>query len=547
MRLASHARYVVIGLLCFLGAASIAAQDAGPAEPNQTEIIVPEFILRVEELGAEEVQAVLPSTEELALGRIDLPLPKADELAVSDVVFSGPLPSVTSRPGGPSVFSTGRLGAGSVNHVLGELSIYKLGTDPRFRLGFAHEGLDGFNFNPAGTGYYSFTNSIDGWMSAEGEPLALEGEASFVESEHGLQDQSAYHSVSIRSTDGHVETTYTPDPLISIQGGLDAEFARRLQTTSGGAAVPTDQELSLHPAASATFTIRAVDLTLASSYFFRLLAGGVIPVNHGLDFSAGLDADLPWSMTVAARAGVYWDFAAGLSYPWDVSVQGIVGDALELGVSGGYRVEQSKRAELWAAEPLLATVSETDGSDLAGNGVWYAGGDIRWTGVAGLSVRSEIRFTAESARLDMQPYDPVTDEFPWIQRPMISLQPALNAAWQPSPVWQFEASWKGTLIDRTAVEPASVLAGAIRFAEPRGVFRADLEATSSLYPAPDMPVMDLSGTITASEGVEVVVDMSDLLAPLMSTGRPTHSAVLSGDYPFIEPGFVATIFARITL
>ncbi|MCK4515662.1 MAG: hypothetical protein KAU31_10415, partial [Spirochaetaceae bacterium] len=261
---------VVVALLTVL-TSSVVAQDSGPAEPSQTEIIIPEFVLRVEELGVEEVEAVLPNEAELALGQIALPLPGADELAVSDIAFDAPLPAVAARSGGPSVFSTGRLGAGTANHVLGELSIYKLGTDPRFRLGFAHQGLDGFQFNPAGTGYYTFTNAIDGWLSIQSETLELEGEAGFAESEMGLQDKSVYNAVSVRATDLTAELTYTPDPLVTVTAGLDAGMATRLQTTSDAAAPPRDQEYVVEPAVEARIDVRSLDLIFRSSYSLRLL------------------------------------------------------------------------------------------------------------------------------------------------------------------------------------------------------------------------------------------------------------------------------------
>ncbi|MEE8440759.1 MAG: hypothetical protein V3S41_03490, partial [Spirochaetia bacterium] len=165
----------------------------------------------------------------------------------------------------------------------------------------------------------------------------------------------------------------------------------------------------------------------------------------------------------------------------------------------------------------------------------------------GLSLRSEIDFKAESAALDLQPYDTVADEFPYLQRPLISLRPSVQGAWQPSPVWQFEAGMKGRFLDRTTVQPSVVLDGAVRFSGRSGVFRADLEVVSDFYPEPNVPWLGLSGTVTAGEGVEVVVQLSDLLSPLMDTGRPTHGSQGAPGYPFIEPGFVATIFTRITL
>jgi len=541
-----RSRIAVSVLLMIVLTSTVIAQDSGPAEPSQTEIIIPEFVLRVEELGVEEVEAVLPNQAELALGQIALPLPGADELAVSDIAFDAPLPAVAARSEGPAVFSTGRLGAGTANRVLGELSIYKLGADPRFRLGFAHEGLDGFQFNRAGTGYYAFTNTIDAWLSIQSESLELEGEAGFVESEKGLQDESAYNAVSVRATDVTAELVYKPDPLLTITGDVDAGMATRLQTTSGAVDPPRDQEYVVEPSVEARIDIRSLDLIFRSSYYLRLLASEVLPTQQDLDFTAGFEVALPWSVVVAGHAGVHWDFASGLEYPWALSVRTLIGDALELGASGGYQVERTRLRELWELEPLLA-VGDANLAALTNNSAWYARADVRWTGVMGLSLRSEIGFKAESAALDLQPYDTAADEFPYLQRSMISLTPAVQGAWQPSPALQFEAGWKGRFVDGPAVEPSAVLDGAVRFSERSGVFRADLEVVSELYPEPNMPWLGLSGTVTAGEGVEVVVELSDLLSPLMDAGRPTHGSQVTPDYPFIEPGFVVTIFTRITL
>jgi len=545
MRTIMTNRTILAGILLTALAAFGVAQ-AGPTEPDETEIIIPEFILHVEELGVEEVEAVLPSEGELALGQISLPLPGADDLVVSDVAFDAPLPAVSARREGPSVFSTGRLGAGSANHVLGELSIYKLGTDPRFRLGFAHEGTDGFQFNPAGTGFYSFTNSIDTWLSMESENLQLESEGSFLETEKGLQNQSSYNAVSVRTTDLSADLTYTPDPLVTLVGTLDGGMATRLQTTSGGASVPRDQEYTLTPEVSATIDVRAVDLIFRTSYFLRLTSGGSLPVHQDLDFTAGFEAELPW-IVIDGHAGIFWQVGGALLYPWQLALQSTIGDALELGASGGYRVERTSLEELWSTEPLLAVGDSALPADLVNNGVWYATADARWTGMAGLSLRSEVEFASESAVVDILPYDTASDEFPFVQRALMSVTPSVQAAWQPSPVWQFEAGWSGRFLDQTRVDPAGSVTGAIRYTGRDGIFRADLEAVSDFYPDPAMPLLDFTGTVSAGQGVEVVMELSDLLAPLLDPGRAVHGFQVTSDYPFIEPGFVASIFARITL
>jgi len=542
----TRAQFTVLLVFLIVLTTVVGAQDSGPVEPSQTEIIIPEFVLRVEELGVEEVEAVLPSEAELALGLIALPLPGADELAVSDIAFDAPLPVVATRGDGPSVFSTGRLGAGTANRVLGELSIYKLGADPRFRLGFAHAGVDGFQFNPAGTGYYAFTNTIDAWLSIESETLELEAEAAFAESERGLQGESTYNAVAVRATEITTDIVYRPDPLVTITGEVDAGMATRLQTTGGGADPPRDQEFVVTPAVAAKIDIRAVDLIFTASYYLRFLAGDALLTQQDADFTAGFEAVLPWSMVIGGHAGVHWDFSSGLEYPWALSVRSLIGDAFEVGASGGYRVLRTSLQELWNQEPLL-TVGDAVSAQLTNNNAWFGQADARWTSAAGFSLRSEIEFKSESAAVDLQPYDTGIEEFPYLQRALISLSPSAQAAWQPSPVWQFEAGWRGQFIDRTTVQPSSVLDGAIRFSDRSGVFRVDLEAISDFYPEPSIPWLGLSGTVTAGEGVEVVIELSDLLSPLMDPGRPAYGSQVTAEYPFIEPGFVATIFTRITL
>ena len=75
MKPLTTSRFAIVTVLLIVLTSLMVAQDSGPAVPDQTEIIIPEFVLRVEELGVEEVEAVLPSETELALGQITLPLP----------------------------------------------------------------------------------------------------------------------------------------------------------------------------------------------------------------------------------------------------------------------------------------------------------------------------------------------------------------------------------------------------------------------------------------------------------------------------------------
>ncbi|TFH04114.1 MAG: hypothetical protein E4H09_04110, partial [Spirochaetales bacterium] len=159
-------RSIAVLAAMFLVAQLVTAQTAGPSEPTDTDIMIPDLLLKVEELTVDDVQAVLPPEGALALGQISIPLPAAGDLTVDESAFTVPLPgAAVAGPGSTSsFFSSGRLGAGSVNHIVGDLSLYKLGESPRFRVEFAHEGLDGYQFQDAGTGFFSSTNTVSGWI-----------------------------------------------------------------------------------------------------------------------------------------------------------------------------------------------------------------------------------------------------------------------------------------------------------------------------------------------------------------------------------------------
>jgi len=526
-------------------ASFVGAQESGPAEPVETEIIIPDFVLQVEELTVEEVEAVLPEEEDLALGRIELPLPGAGELSVADIAFDVPLPSMVGSRPRSNVFSTGRLGAGTMNRIVGELSIYKLGEDPRFRLGFTHEGLDGYQFKDAGTGFSDFTNTIDAWISTTSDTLDFELEGTFAEDEQGLQDLSQYGAVSIRSTGVSVDTVFHPDPLIALTGGVDAGLATRRQRTTGGLPVPVDTEYTLEPAASARLDIRSLGLLFSTSYYLRLMES--VPTQQDMDFAAGFELSLPISLVIGGQAGVHWDFSTGLNYPWQLSVRGLIGDALELGASGGFRVDRVSFTDLWAIDPLIAIGDIVAPAELLNNNVWFVDADARWTGTSGFSARTGVTFTSESATVDLQPYNATTDEFPYYHRAFNRLIPSINAAWQPSPILQVEGGLSGSFLDRTTIEPTVAADGTIRVSSRNEVVQASLQVKSNFFPEPDIPWLGLETTISAAEGVDVVIELSDLLAPINDTGRAVHGPSVTAEYPFIEPGFVATILTRITL
>ncbi len=533
---------VLIGL-----AATSWAQQAGPAAPQDTEIVIPEMLLQIEELQVPQVSAVLPEEGELALGRMSVLLPGAEELYIDEAVFTVPLPGSVRPLDSPSIFSSGRLGAGTSNHILGELSLFRLGTSPRFRLRFSHEGVDGYQFRDAGTGYFSNTNIIDGWFTGGTDRLSSEFEAAFSEEVHGLQGQSDFYSVGLRRTVGNAQVRFSPDPVFSLHAGFDGGVATRIQSMSGTGPVPREQEFVVNPAVESRFGIRAVDLVVSTSYFLRFLAAGDIPVYQDMDFLAGVDVEFPVSLSASARAGILWEPGAALRYPWSLALDILLGEALETRFAGGYRIERLTLADIWDVVPQAGINGAHALSELTADGQWYGSVSSRWSGPTGFAVAAGVDVVSHDAVVDIRPYDVETSRFPIVQRSMLSLIVNTNVSWRPDPQVQIQAGWTGRFIDSTRLMPTGSVSAAIRLADVTERFSAGTQVRTDFFPAVTMPVVGLSGSFAPSDELEFSLELSDVFAPLLDVGRPAIGSAVNSDFPFIQPGFRASLFTRISL
>lgn len=520
---------------------------SGPAAPEDTEIIVPELVLEVEELEVEQVSAVLPEEGELALGQVSIPLPGADDLSIDDEAFSVPLPGSAATPQATSIFSSGRLGAGSANHIVGELSLYKLGADPRFRLRFAYEGLDGFQFQPPGSGYFSRSNVIDGWFAASGDRAEIEAEAAFRENALGLQGRSDSFSAGLRRTTASAEAVFVPEPLISLTGALDGSVGSRILSTARESDAVGELEIAATPSAQARFTISAVDVVFESSYFIRALLSENVPLGQNVDLLGGVDLELPSSLTLGARAGIFWEPGDPLEYPWRLSLGMLLGEAFEASVEGGYRVDRITMEEIWDRVPLAGVSSNDALAEIENDGQWYAGVATRWSGATGLTLTGEVDFAAHDAAVDIGAYDGFAEEFPLQQRSMLRLTSSVNASWRPGQRMQVQAGWSGSFLDTPAGIPTSSIDGSLRVNDASERFTGIVEARSDFYPEAAMPWLGVTGAFAPSDELEFTLELADLLAPLLEAGRGSLGPVPTDDYPFVEPGFRASVYTRISL
>lgn len=547
-----RAKRLLLVTLMIASLLAVGAQEQGGQE-GEPAIVVPDIVLEIQEFLVEQVDAALPPVPELELEAADIPLPDSSEIAIVQAAPELPHLEESGSPQGvsaSSIYSTGRLGAGTMNHVIGAISLYKLGQDPRFRLEFSHEGRDGFGFEPAGTGFFSAANVIEGWVSVGSETLAVSGEARYDERERGLQGVSQYYSADLRYVEGGAELVYTPEPLVTIAAGVDAAASTRLQSVSGGDTAPRETEYYIAPRALATLEISIVEIGFELGYDIRLLDAAAVPAAQIVDARLGLALTLPSALAIEGDVGAAWSSGSGFEYPWSLGATYSPTPNLELSAGGGFRLVPLRYNDLWKQTPLLSVGSQGSG-ELANAEEWHAEAGLRWTGVAGVYLDAGAEFAAREASVVLGSYDQAAGLFPFTQARLLRLKPELLFGWQIGRGAQLETGVSADLLDRTVLDPLATGELSLTMGADDNRFGGSVNLMIDLFSGATtfvpMPGLGAEAYFQASEGVELVLRTEDLLSAFLPDGRAAVGTVPTAEYPFIEPGFSLSLLTRISL
>lgn len=532
-----------------LVAALAGAQERGPAQPDETRIVVPELILTVEELPLASLEATLPAEEELRLGDLSLPLPVPAELDVDQAAFFLSAPETAPVPvEGSSIYSTGLLGAGSASHVVGEISLFKLGEDPRFRLRFFYEGLDGFGFQPTGTGYFRTENEVEGSLEASSPDLDVDTRALFSERVSGLQGQSPFYSVGLRTVSGSATVAWRPDPLLELSAHLDSRFASRLQSASNVASVPRDREFAVAPGLGVGFTLGTALLSADLGYELVGVSGTLDYTLQRIDGAAGLELRPTRWLRISARAGVYSEFDGKLFYPWSVTGSVVVSENLETDMFGGFRQLPVNLLDRWMQWSLLAPGAGPSGASRYGTpGEWFAGTRVRWSPLPGVITTSEAEYLRQTDAIEPVGYDPTESIIETRQRLLQTVRVGTTVGYSPFQELSMQVDWELLVLDRLLTQPLSTVGGSVSLRSTDGRLALTADAVLELFPQPILPQIDITGSVTITDGVALDLVVNDLLAPLFVDGRPADGPSVTSNVPFIEPGFRASVLARISL
>ena len=310
----------------------------GPGEPD---LIMPQVVLRVEDLSVEKVEAQLPPEQEMLPPVRTIPVLSEGELAVGEPT----IPAAAVEAEGPArptnerlLSSDVQIGTGSTNMILGNVALTTLGPDPRLSMQFHHESLDGFDGHSPGSGFNLRDDNLDGGLKFRLAGVDTNLDGGFKEDETGLQGLGgSYSSALSRAFSGSASFSGSAANWLTLAVGADGGFDSLI--LQGASPLPSNG-LRLTPAVSAEARFGAVKIGLETHYWYRddsYVLGGQDQL-HRVKILSDFSLELPATLVLQATAGWFWNSAELSLLPFSLSVTGTPLAFLTLSVEGGYKV-----------------------------------------------------------------------------------------------------------------------------------------------------------------------------------------------------------------
>ena len=520
-----------------------AAPSANPAvAPGEPEIVMPQVILKIEDLSVETVEAQLPPEEDLLPPVRTVPVLSEGELAVGEPT----LPPAPVEGESPSPQSSNRLlssdvqvGAGTLGLISANVALKTLGQDPRFSLQFNHQTLDGFAGHDAGSGYNTRTDGLQGGLKFGLGGVTTDLAGSFAENENGLQGQSTtgqYASVLTRTIAGSAAFSGAIDWL-----SLTATGAGSLDTLTLQGPSPTpSREIRLTPGLDAKAHFGAFTLGLESDYWYRqdeyLAAGN--DFLHRFQVQPSVSVDLPAHFVAGGSVGWFVN-SAGLSrFLFSLSLTGTPLDFLTLSAEGGYRVVPYDAHDILASSPFAQPTPLVDDRG------WYGRASAQVSLTRDLSASVKGAFMASDRMPEgSTTLDPATGLFDVTQQPGTQVSLTSGLRWAITPYISISGGWDHEFLDRPLFTPIDSLTAGLLGLDPSGRFGGGI--TVAAGPTADgtlqQPLLHASAFWKIVEPVKLQIDGDDLLGPLVSS----RWAIARDTY--VTPGFRLSVSLGMSL
>jgi hypothetical protein len=533
----------------------LGAQELNPAEPD---IVLPEVVLRIEDLSVEQVQGALPGGEELPAPEREVPLPGVEQLQVAEpaLPFGALGEAGDTLPAEQAYFLAAQavLGAGSMSHVYSMISLNKVVEEPRFKLKFLHEMLDGFGGQSPGSGFHLRQDSLEGGIKQSFPALSLSAEGGVQDYEQGLQNLSPgdqYVSEVSRQGWAQGETEIPLGGLFSLGAKLEGSFASQLLTGPDSLELT---ELRAAPGLSLQYHQGPLRLTLEGSYAYRTLLDRPGQLLHRAGTSLALAAELSDRYRLEAQAGYLWSSALGNLFPFSLTLAGTPFAFLAFQAGGGYRVQEVDARSILNDYPL----AELPGALLYDNHGWFGDLGLSFTLGRNLSLQLRALLAWNSALPVPERLDPAIDEglgplglFPVSQQAATTLSTEAHLRWNLSTTTALSAGLDSELMYRSRFTPLHT--GTVEFEATDAAARWGGSASLGFnvgFPPEEvtpanrlsllLPLLGLRLFYNPADTISLVGEVDDLLYPFLDGPRYSW-------YPFQAPGLRGILKVQINL
>lgn len=528
----------VLFILCLL----VTQLSAEAVEPEEPDIVLPEVILQVADLVVENVEAELPEETDLFPPEREAPLPEEGELTVEEPAMPLFTPSgiEESLPATePGLIAEGILGAGSLNHLYSSISLYQMGVEPRFKLKFLHETLDGFAGHDQGSGYNFREDFLWGGVKFELGHLSLDSSGEFHDIERGFQGKGTFTSRIFRAGQGELEAEYPLGERLWVLGNIQAGFFSRLLT--GSNAQEATQILAA-PELSLELRLEKSRLGLRSRYKYSSLLENQDTMVHRTELEGYFGVDFQPQLRVDGSGGWFWSDALGNLFPFALNFSGALFDLLSFHLGGGYRIEHIDYRLIFQDYDLVETPER-----LSDNHGWYSGLNLSYSLSPQLSLLGGGNLSWNSAMVD--PYidaaevsgiDPVSGLFPFRQVDAVAFSSRIGLRWHPLSVLGLGGSWEMEWLDYPGFTPQYKIRLEAEVKERLGKWGGNGYLLQQNWPGSQLPLMGISGFYKLSGTIKLILEIEDILALFQNDPRTIW-------YPYQEPGFYGIVKVQISL
>ena len=497
----------------------VSGQEFEPEDPG---IVLPPVLLEIEDISAEQVDAELPEIGALLEESLDVPLPEPPEIEVpvellsleeGDGVFAPAETGAAEEAEPASFFSSGRIGLGNMNHIVGDVSLYKLGLEPHFYIQFIHERYDGYNFRPPGAGFFHQHDIVNGNFSFRSETFLLDASVNYEESTDGLQGLVDRSSFMHRTLWGDAAFTVPAEGLLSFTVELQSSWSG--ETVSGTNPI-NSSEVILSPFVKGGLHASPLTLYLAGGYELRFTTGGQTAF-HRIDSALNADFQFDGDLSFGGDVGIDWNSLRGIDVPFSVYAKKGFSGILDLSLSGGYERDQVAYYSLWEENSFYRLNPDHPFPERVR---WYAGADIAWYIRPLLSLSGGVEFSRYLQ--DLRPesaYDPESGMLLFTQTPSLLLTTKADIRWETLEWFSLHAYWEGGFLDVNPFLPSHTFGIFLELRSKNGKWSGGVTGDLPVYRSVEMPEIGLHLSFAPAPGVEFSLRGADLLSPLMSENR----------------------------